>query len=204
MRPKPRRGASAVLLAAGVSSRFLGTKQLALIRGKTLVERALDAIPREVRETIVVLGYEASAIAEAIGVREGVVVVVNPNYRAGMGGSIRTGVRAVGSDAEGAMVLLSDQPFVTRPLLRRMLREFEKRGARGIVAASSGGLVSPPAIFSRKYFRELAALRGDQGARSVIGKNTKDVTFVRVRSKRTLADIDTRDDLEAAIALLQP
>ena len=85
-----------------------------------------------------------------------------------------------------------------------MLRVFEAGGARGIVAAAQGDLVTPPAIFSRKYFGELADLRGDQGARSVIERHARDVALVRVRSRRTLTDIDTRDDLEAARELLEP
>ena len=204
MRPSPRPGPSAILLAAGASSRFLGTKQLARIGGRTLVERSLDAIPPEVRETVVVLGHEATAVARAVGVRKGVTVVVNSDYRAGMGGSIRAGIEALASQTDGAMILLADQPFVTRPLLRRMLREFEAGGPRGIVAAAQGDLVTPPAIFSRKYFGELAELRGDQGARSVIERHATDVTLVRVRSRRTLTDVDTREDLEAARGLLEP
>ncbi len=204
MRPSPRPGPSAILLAAGASSRFLGTKQLARIGGRTLVDRALDAIPAEVRETIVVLGHEATAVAKALGVRKGVTVVVNADYHSGMGGSIRAGILAMTREAEGAMIILADQPFVTRPLLRRMLRRFEAGGARGIVAAAHGDLVTPPAIFSRKYFGELAELRGDQGARSVIQRHAREVTLVRVRSRRTLADIDTRGDFEAARELLEP
>jgi molybdenum cofactor cytidylyltransferase len=204
VRPSPRPGPSAILLAAGASSRFLGTKQLARIGGKTLVERSLEAIPAEVRETVVVLGHEATAVARAVGARKGVTVVVNADYRAGMGGSIRAGMVALASQTDGALILLADQPFVTRPLLRRMLRTFEAGGGRGIVAAAHGDLVTPPAIFSRKYFGELAELRGDQGARSVIERHARDVTLVRVRSRRTLADIDTLDDLEAARGLLEP
>jgi len=199
-----RRGPSAILLAAGASARLLGKKQLARIGGRTLVERALDAIPVEVRETVVVLGHDAAAIAAALGVRKGVTVVLNADYRAGMGGSIRAGILALASEADGAMILLADQPFVTRPLLRRILKEFEAGGGRGIVAAAQGGLVTPPAIFSRKYFGELADLRGDQGARSVIERHARGVTLVRVRSRRTLTDIDTRDDFETARGLLEP
>jgi CTP:molybdopterin cytidylyltransferase MocA len=102
------------------------------------------------------------------------------------------------------MLLLADQPFVTRSLLKRMLRAFERQGARGIVAAAQGDLVSPPAIFSSKYFGQLAGLRGDWGARSVLKENAGDVALVRVRSRRTLTDIDTRDDFEAARRLLEP
>jgi len=211
-RTKPRRageagrhGPSALLLAAGASSRFLGTKQLAQIGGVTLVERALDVVPAaDVLEIVVVAGHDAAAVAKAVGARKGVDVVVNADYRAGMGSSIRAGISALAEDTEGAMLLLADQPFVTRSLLRRMLRAFEAQGARGIVAAAQGGSVSPPAIFSRKYFGELAGIRGDKGARSVLERHAGDVALVRVRSRRTLSDIDTRDDLNAARRLLEP
>jgi len=210
-RPKPkrayegRRGPSAVLLAAGASSRFPDTKQLARIGEMTLVERALEAIPAEgVRETVVVLGHAAAEVGRVVGERAGVAVVTNPGFRSGMGSSIRTGVSALAEDTEGAMLLLADQPFVNRRLLARMLRAFESRGAKGIVAAAQGDLVSPPAIFSRRYFGELADLRGDQGARSVIVRHPREVTLVRVRSRRTLSDVDTPSDLEAARRLLEP
>jgi molybdenum cofactor cytidylyltransferase len=193
------------VLAAGASSRFSSTKQLVRIGGRTLVERALDAIPaRGVRETFVVLGHEAADVAAAIGDRKGVTFVVNAGYLTGLGGSIRAGVLALPKETEGAMLLLADQPFVTRRLLRRVLRAFGTEGSGGIVAAAQGDLVAPPAIFSRKYFGELAEIRGDRGARSVIERHRDDVTLVRVRARRTLADVDTADDLEAARGLLEP
>lgn len=196
---------SALLLAAGSSSRFAGTKQLAKIGGRTLVQRALDVIPAgELRETVVVLGCDAAAVAKAVGRRKGVRVVVNEDYRGGMGSSIRAGVSGLAEDAEGVVILLADQPFVTASLLRRMLAVFEAEGREGIVAAAHRGEVSPPAIFSRTYFGELAELAGDRGARSIIERHPEDVSLVNVRSRRTLTDIDTRDDLEAARRLLEP
>jgi molybdenum cofactor cytidylyltransferase len=201
-----RRGPSVIVLAAGASRRFPGSKQLAEIGGKTLVERALDAIPPgEVGETVVVLGHEADEVGRAIGARRGVRVVVNPDYPSGMASSIRAGILALGKDSEGAMLLLADQPLVTRSLLRRMVRVFEAGGPRGrIVAAAHGDLVTPPVIFSRRYFRELAGLRGDQGARSVIERHIGSLSLVRVRSRATLADVDTIEDLDAARRLLEP
>ncbi|HVB95697.1 MAG TPA: nucleotidyltransferase family protein [Nitrososphaerales archaeon] len=192
-------------MAAGASSRFPGTKQIARIGGKTLVERALDAIPpAEVRETVVVLGHEAASVSNVLRGREGVRVVVNPGYRSGMGGSISAGILALAKDTEGAMLLLADQPFVTRSLLLRMLRTFEQRGARGMVAAVQGDVVSPPAIFTKEYFDELAGLRGDQGARSVIQRHAGELLRVRVRSRRALSDIDTWGDFKTARRLLEP
>jgi molybdenum cofactor cytidylyltransferase len=201
-----RRRPSALVLAAGASSRFPGTKQLALIGRRTLVERAVDLIPQtQVRETVVVLGHDAEAVGKAIHEMKGVRVVVNPHYRAGIGTSIGAGISALAKDTHGAMLLLADQPFVTLSLLRRMLRVFEAAGSRGrIVAATDGDLVAPPVIFSREYFRELEDLRGDEGARSVIERHPTSLYRVRVGSKAVLRDVDTGEDLEAARRLLEP
>jgi molybdenum cofactor cytidylyltransferase len=194
---------SALILAAGGSSRFLGTKQLAEVGGRTIIERVLDAVPNGcVRETVVVLGHEARAVAGVVRRREGVRVVVNADYRSGMASSIRAGMLAVSKDTPGVLILLADQPFVTSSLLRREVEAFQAvRG--GIVAAASGNLTTPPAIFSRRYFPELARLRGDRGARSVIERHPDAVSLVRARSRRELSDVDTREDLDGARRLLE-
>ncbi len=198
-------GPSAVLLAAGTSSRFLRTKQLALIGGRTLLERALDSVPASrVKETIVVVGHEAPLVSKAVGTRRGVKVVLNPAYREGMATSIRRGISAVAPGSNAVMIVLVDQPFITRRFLRGMLDAFEARGSKGIVAAARGGVVAPPAVFSRIYFSELSALRGDQGARSVIEKHMDSVSLVRVRSPLRLGDVDTPHDLEVVRRLLEP
>jgi molybdenum cofactor cytidylyltransferase len=200
--PSGHHGPSVIILAAGGSVRFAGVKQLAEIGGRPLVEWVLEAVPRaEVRETVVVLGHAAPEIAGAIGARKGVSVVINHGYRTGLAGSIRAGVLALAKGTDGAMLLLADQPFVSRSLLRRMLRVFESGGARGkIVGATLDGTVTPPVIFSRTYFRELAGLKGDQGARSVVERHRASLSLVRVRAKAELADIDTREDLGRARA----
>lgn len=199
------RGPSVILLAAGTSSRFPGTKQLARIGGKTLLERALDSVPASrVKETVVVVGHDAASVSKAAGTRRGVTVVLNPDYREGMATSIRRGISAVAPGSNAVMIVLADQPFITRQFLRGMLDTFEAQGSKGIVAAARGGVVAPPAIFSRRYFAELSGLRGDQGAKSVIEKHMGSASLVRARSPQRLADVDTQDDLEAARRLLEP
>jgi molybdenum cofactor cytidylyltransferase len=202
-------GPSVVILAAGASTRFPGTKQLAKIGGKALIERVLDAIPSAlVSETVVVLGHEAEAVAEAVAEamrgKKTVRVVVNEEYEGGMSTSIRAGISALAKGTDGALLLLADQPFVTRSLLRRMLRIFEAGGPRSeIVAAAHANIVTPPVVFSRRYFRELEGLEGDQGARAVIERHSGSVSLVRVRSTVALSDVDTREDFEAARRLLE-
>jgi molybdenum cofactor cytidylyltransferase len=184
---------SAVLLAAGTSSRFGGTKQIQEIGGVPLVAIALRAIPRaKVRETIVVLGHRAAAVKKAAHAPKGVKFVANPDFRSGMASSIRAGVRAVSSESPGIVLLLADQPFVKPSLILRMLEAFANTSS--IVAASNGGVITPPVIFPRRYFEELEGLQGDQGAKRVIERYSDSLVLTRA-SKAQLADIDTPADL---------
>jgi molybdenum cofactor cytidylyltransferase len=196
-------------LAAGMGSRFGGVKQLAEFNGKALIEMVIDAVPPEaVDGTVVVLGHDAIMVAASAGLagRKGVRVVVNYDYKSGLGSSIRRGVESLSDESAGVLILLADQPFVSRTLLRRMLRLFaegDAHGAKGrtrIVAASFGDVVGPPAIFPRRYFRELMSLEGDQGARSVLGRHKRQVLRFDLRTGRAMRDFDTREALDRATA----
>ncbi len=201
-----RRGPSVVVLAAGRSTRFRGTKQLARLGPGTLVGMVLGAVPRAlVGETVVVLGHRAGAVEKALHGLPGVRFVLNEDYRTGLASSIRAGISSLAPDAEGAMLLLADQPFVSRSLLTRMIRRFDSGSSKGkIVAAGYGRLVAPPVLFSRDYFDELESLRGDEGARSVISRHAGSLTVVKATKKGALSDVDTREDLEEARRLLEP
>jgi len=196
LRALPSRKPSALILAAGASTRFGTPKQLAKLWRKTLLQRAIASVPASsVRETVVVIGHAASAVRESID-GEPVKVVVNQDYRAGLSSSIRKGVASLSPDTPGVLLLLADQPLVTKTLLRGMLELFAKKDA--ILAASAGGVASPPVIFPRRYFDELQALSGDKGAKEVIERHRGELLRVPAAPKKTLADIDTQDDIRAA------
>jgi molybdenum cofactor cytidylyltransferase len=187
---------SVVVLAAGTSSRFGSPKQVATLGGKTLIEHVVDSIPgARVREVVVVAGHDHAAVKKALGRREKVRVAINLSYADGMSTSIKAGLSALHEDASGIMILLADQPFVTRSLLEKMLKRY---GAGDkIVGVSVGSIVTPPVIFPRAFFHELRMLEGDQGARSVIQRHAKDLLVVKTISK-TSTDIDTKEDMRLA------
>ena len=69
---------SALVLAAGEGTRFGGTKQLELLRGKPLVQHAVDAASRGgVDEIVVVHGHDAQRVRDAQDLPERARFVVN-------------------------------------------------------------------------------------------------------------------------------
>jgi molybdenum cofactor cytidylyltransferase len=94
----------------------------------------------------------------------------NPDWESGMGSSLASGVREVRGrypQAGALLVVLVDQPLLSRGYLRRMRKE---HGAYPdhIIASDYGVFAGVPALFPRRYWPDLEALGGDRGARGVI------------------------------------
>ncbi|MBN1204072.1 MAG: nucleotidyltransferase family protein [Myxococcaceae bacterium] len=189
-----------VLLAAGGSSRLGRPKQLLVHEGKTLVRRAAEAALAASRgPVVVVLGAQAPAVtAELSGLP--VHTVHNAAWEAGMGGSLRLGLReleareppAAGAAVDAALVMLCDQLRVGAEHLRALVDAFTRTRAP-IVASSYEGARGVPALFSRALFSELEALAPEQGARGVIAREPSRVVEVALAGGGE--DVDTPADL---------
>jgi molybdenum cofactor cytidylyltransferase len=191
---------AAILLAAGLSSRFGRSKQLADLEATALVRRAMDSLERSpVDEIVVVVGHRAADVTEKIRKTRSK-IVFNENYEEGIGSSLRTGVAALSREASATLVCLADQPFVTPELLERIIARHRRTGADVVVSVSEG-VITPPVLFARKLFGEIADLRGDRGAKSIIERHAG---FERVRVRpEVLLDVDTEEDLGRAIKILR-
>ena len=72
---------SAIILAAGKSTRFGACKQLLKLKGKNMIEYTLNNVKKSVvDEIIVVLGFKASEILKVI---QGNKIVINNEYEKG-------------------------------------------------------------------------------------------------------------------------
>jgi molybdenum cofactor cytidylyltransferase len=188
---------SAVVLAAGASTRMKQHKLLLPFGGEPLLRRTVrEVIAAGFEDVLVVLGFahdETAAALDGLACR----TVVNPDYATGMGSSFRTAIVALeGSSA--AMFALADQPFVTADYYRR-LPDTYRTNPPGIVCVRYGQVTAPPHLFDREFFPELAAL--EHGARPVLERH-KDRTVVLQFPEALLVDVDTPEDYERAIARL--
>jgi molybdenum cofactor cytidylyltransferase len=188
---------SAVVLAAGASTR-MGTHKLLLpVAGEPLVRRVVGAVAGAgFDEVLVVVGYEHEQVVAAL---EGMDVrhAVNPEYATGMGSSFRAAVEAL-PESEAAMFALADQPLLTAGDYRRLLDAWRER-PDGIVCGRYGDVTAPPHLFGRTYFPELAALV--HGARPVLQRHAERTRVLQFPPE-LLLDIDTPEDYERASALL--
>lgn len=205
-RPQPRvvaaeqgSNVAAIILAAGLSRRMGETnKMLALYDGKPMVRIAAEsALASHAKSVVVVTGHHAEAVRAALDGLD-VRFVHNSDYEEGLGASVRTGIGAVPPDCDGALICLADMPRVDAALMDRLMAHFAPDRGSLIVVPSSGGRRGNPVLWSRRYFPELLALRGDEGARRLIRQHDDAVTEVPVEGDAAFFDIDTPDALRGA------
>ena len=187
---------SAVVLAAGASSRMGKQKLLLPLGGEPLVRRTVrQIVDARFDDVLVVVGFEHENIVaalEGLGVRH----AVNPDYGTGMGSSFRVAVDNLSGSA-AAMFALADQPLVRTADYRRLLDTYRAQ-PRGIVSVRYGDVTAPPHLFDAQYFPELARL--EHGARPVLQRHRNETAILHFPAE-LLLDIDTPADYERASAL---
>jgi len=186
-----------IVLAAGESKR-MGTPKQLLPWGKTIVlQRVIDrAEASRLDRALVVLGHRAEEIADKITVSSKMRIVVNQNYRDGMGASVKCGIRHAPADAEAFMLLLGDQPFIRTRMIDELIDAY-RTGRHGIIIPVYDGHRGHPVILDLRYGEELLSI-GDRGARGVIQKHSADILEVPTDMPNILRDMDTPQDYQEA------
>jgi molybdenum cofactor cytidylyltransferase len=184
-----------VVLAAGGASRFGSPKQLAELDGMPLLQHAVDAVLAvpAIDPVVVVLGAAAERVREAVALRAARAVICD-DWGEGMAASLRCGVEAV-ADADWVIVTLGDQPRVTSSVIAAIADE-AAAAPPGVdaVRAMYDGVPGHPVALSRAMLPGVAKLRGDVGARELLGSAS-----VRTFEAGRLCDpvdVDTPEELE--------
>lgn len=190
-----------LLLASGLSSRFgTGDKLIAGLDGLPVLARAAGALAnRAVAKRVAVVGADQTArkaCLDALGFE----IVLNATPEDGQGRSLAIGCEHVrdATRADSVLILLADMPFVTDTHLEG-LAEALSLGASAAMSKAEDRL-SPPALFRREHFDQLAGITGDRGARQIFaGIPARQVVAA---APGLLLDIDCGLDLQRAKEML--
>jgi molybdenum cofactor cytidylyltransferase len=193
---KPTAG---IILAAGESARFGQTKQLLPLKNKYMIEWVLDAaLGSRLEQIILVLGHDHKKIIKALGTQirhPRLQVSVNHDYKQGQSASLKFGFSEMPKKFLSVMFMLGDQPMLDTETIDILLHNFW-RSEKDICVPVYQGKRGNPAIFSRKFYKDLLNLKGDLGAREIIKTNTERVLEVEVKNPLCFMDIDTEKDFE--------
>ena len=145
-----------VVLAAGSARRFGGNKLTAALSGKSLIQRALEAVPTEVVDAAAVVTQypEAANFAKEYGFT----AIQNDRPALGISHSLQLGLAALG-DCDGVLFQVADQPLLLRETVAG-LAALWKRQPDCIAALGHGGVRGNPCLFPARLFPELMALGG--------------------------------------------
>lgn len=187
---------AALILAAGLSRRMgKANKLLAEIDGVPMVVRVADAVlASKASPVIVVTGHEAERVCGALEGRK-LGFVHNSDYIEGLASSLRRGLTALSDDVDGVLVCLGDMPRITAVHLDRLIRAFNPVEGRAICVPTYRGKRGNPVLLSRRFFPEMQRLKGDMGARQLIGQHHEIVAEVEMDDDGVLVDIDSPDKL---------
>ncbi len=183
-----------LVLAAGEGRRFGGPKAPFVLDGVRLVDRAVALL----RDTgcdpvLVVLGAWIGEVPDSV-------VVVNDEWREGMGSSLRSGLAALSSydEVDRVVVTLVDLPGLTVPAVARLLESStssassDAPAAREVLAATTyDGVRGHPVLLGRAHWdgvREAAT--GDKGARTYLTTHKHALTLTEVADLATGTDLD--------------
>jgi len=176
-----------LILAAGEGRRFGGTKQLAELRGRPLLEHVLAAMTG-VSPRVVVLGHAADEIRAAVDLH-GASVVVCEDWAEGQAASLRAGLGALDA-CDAVVVVLGDQPGITAEAVSAIVAA---AGEEDAVRAVYAGTPGHPVLLRRPLLDRAGELRGDTGFRDVL--ESASVREVEIGALADPADIDTREEL---------
>ena len=184
-----------IVLAAGGGRRFGQPKAAVRFAGRLLVELAVEALQHGGCDPVIaVLGASAPDVMARARL-DGVVVVTNPDWRKGIGASLRTGLTAAArAGAPAVVVVLVDQPLVGAQAVQRVAMAWT-RGATVAVATYDDRPGHPVVLDRRVWPAARAGAVGDVGARALFAAQPHLVTRVACDDVGDPRDIDTPDDL---------
>ncbi len=200
-------GITAIVLAGGRSTRFDGDKLAALVAGRPLLHRAIQAVGDVVDEVVVVLAPDA--LVPVLPERLGPPILIARDLVAGRGPLAGLAAGLAAAAYPRALLVAGDQPFLRVAVLEALLDELGDPGrpdGPDVVALEDGDSLWPfPVALRVATVRPIAAaaLAGpDLRLFTLFGR----LRLARVPAARwraldpggdSLRDVDTRDDLAA-------
>ena len=183
-----------ILLAAGESKRFGDKNKLSeMINDKPIINHVLDKLLEifDYSEILVIVGHEHKLIKNLIRNKD-IKILVNIDYKKGIGTSIALAVNYLETDIDGVMVIPADMPYLNSKDLINLEKKFMEFNCEKVVMPEHNSRIGNPVILPRNYFNILKNLKNDFGAKSLIRK--KDIITLKT-GFGTIFDIDTKEEL---------
>ena len=193
---------SAVLLAAGASSRFGSPKLLAAVEGDPILRRVTRIFcSAGFDEVLVVLPPSES---EGLQISLGRVIedlsttvrcVENPECRKGMFTSVKAGLRSLDFRSTHVAVSPADLPFLRKEALRAILAAVAPLDERTLAVPTHSGRRGHPLLFSTALVPRILSWPDDRRLSSLFEESDLSVLHLEGFDDGILRDVDRLEDL---------
>ena len=195
---------SAIVIAAGLSSRMEAFKPLLDVCGKPVLFRLLDTIQASgIQRVIVVTGYRHTLVeAQLRNFNEHrVTTIYNADYEIGMFSSVQAGIREAARGWEAGDVLLFpvDVPLVDADTIAGLIRAYEQSGRSGFAVPVHNNNNGHPLLIPHKFFDEILNYTGEGGLKGVRSRHDGSLIRYHTDDAGCVLDIDTPEDYEALL-----
>lgn len=187
---------SGIILAAGLGERMGQQKLLLDLRGKPLLQWALEAaLSSELGEVVCVVRELEQMRQRILLAHEKLRWIANEKASEGQSTSVIAGLKAISLQSEAALFLVGDQPMVKPELINALIELFRKSGSL-IVAPTCRAQTRNPVLFHRDLFPGLLKLTGDKGGKGLIQKHRDHLALLEWKDESSFLDLDNWEGYE--------
>ncbi len=189
---------SAVIPAAGLSTRMHKYKPLLKLGNLTILEHTIILFKKcNIADIIVVTGHNREKIEPLIK-KNGAKPVFNKDFKTGMLGSIKTGVKKISSKSSGFFLLPVDIPLIRKSSVHSLTARFKKNPEHIIIPEFNKEPGHPPLI-PAWLIPEILDLQRDSNLGKLLLSHKDDQKRQIVHDHGILMDADNKkayDDLK--------
>ena len=180
---------SAIILAAGRSTRMGKQKMLMPWGETTVVEKVIQTIQSSgVDKIVLVTNPEIASQITSPGLH----IVLNPDPEGEMLTSIQLGLQAQKIPAQAALICLGDQPQIEEGSVRSVCEAFQKNRSK-LVVPSYQMRRGHPWLVEKSLWEEILSMQGGS-MREFLDRYANEIEYVNLSTPTILQDLDTPED----------
>ena len=194
---------SAILLAAGQSSRMNGENKLTkeIDEIPLIVYSVKSILGSAVNELIIVLGHDEKLIKDIIKPHNKIKFVYNDKFKDGIAFSIKIGLNNISKKSDAFFICLGDMPNVNQNIYNKMIKsrfnynkKLLNKNKKEIFVPTYEESEGNPILFSRFMKKKIMEIDDDFGAKKIIKLNKEKTLYIPFKSDGIILDFDTQDD----------
>lgn len=179
---------SAVVLAAGKSTRMGRQKMLMPWGDKTVMESVIQTLQKSgIDDIVLVTNPEIAKQTPHFSFR----TILNEN--GDMLSSLQLGLQAQKPSAQATLICLGDQPQMEEGSVRSVIGAYTKSGSQ-LVVPSYHMRRGHPWLVARTLWDEILAMKEGQSMRDFLNAHADKIEYVTLETPTILQDLDTPDD----------